>query len=57
LENNEFTLALFFPAKLPFILNSEANAQGDITMNAQETLDAIAQSQHIGRQVYKGFNE
>ncbi len=26
-------------------------------MNAQDTLDAIAQSQHIGRQIYKGFNE
>lgn len=26
-------------------------------MNAQDTLDAIAQSKHIGRQVYQGFNE
>lgn len=26
-------------------------------MNAQQTLDAISQSERIGRQIYKGFNE
>jgi hypothetical protein len=26
-------------------------------MNAQEALDAIAESSPIGRQIYKGFNE
>jgi hypothetical protein len=26
-------------------------------MNSQEVVDAIVQSEHIGRQIYKGFNE